>query len=71
MNVRHMLMIFLKQINVCSNHPSFETWAVGLYNDYGGYSLGQAWNPSDDPQFAVNRQGLRSLKNTVYGRNRG
>ena len=28
----------------------FETWAVGMYNPWGGYALGQAWPASGTPQ---------------------
>lgn len=28
----------------------FETWAVGVYNEWGGWTLGQAWPKSGKPQ---------------------
>ncbi len=28
----------------------FETWAVGMYNPWGGWALGQAWPESGEPQ---------------------
>lgn len=30
----------------------FETWAVGMYNPWGGWALGQAWPASGEPQIA-------------------
>lgn len=32
------------------NKQGFETWAVGMYNPWGGYALGQAWPESGAPQ---------------------
>lgn len=32
-----------------ANAAGFETWAVGVYNAYGGYALGQAFPPSGEP----------------------
>ena len=32
------------------NKQGFETWAVGMYNTWGGYALGQAWPESGKPQ---------------------
>jgi hypothetical protein len=32
------------------NQRGFETWAVGMYNPWGGYALGQAWPQSGAPQ---------------------
>jgi hypothetical protein len=34
------------------NQSGFETWSVGMYNPYGGWSLGQAFPPSGIPQTA-------------------
>ncbi len=31
------------------NESGFETWAVGVYNVYGGYALGQAFPPAGAP----------------------
>jgi hypothetical protein len=30
----------------------FETWAVGVYNEYGGWSIGQAWPRDGNPRTA-------------------
>lgn len=29
--------------------PGFETWAFGVYNVWGGYTLGQMWNDGGEP----------------------
>ena len=32
------------------NKLGFETWAVGMYNPWGGWAMGQAWPESGEPQ---------------------
>ncbi len=33
----------------------FETWAFGVYNEWGGYAIGQSWDPAGKPRVkAVN-----------------
>jgi hypothetical protein len=32
---------------------SFQNWAIGFYNDRGGYTLGQVWRNSNDPNPAL------------------
>jgi hypothetical protein len=33
-----------------ANAKGFETWAVGVYNTWGGWAMGQAWPESGTPQ---------------------
>ena len=36
-----------------ANRTGFETWAVGVYNVYGGYALGQVFPSSGNPAFVA------------------
>ncbi len=36
-----------------SEEAGFETWAVGCYNDFGGYAVGQAWGQSGTPNYTT------------------
>jgi hypothetical protein len=36
-----------------STSKGFETWAFGVYNEYGGYAIGRSWGTDGKPQTAM------------------
>ena len=45
--------------------PGFETWAVGMYNNIGGYTIGQSWSKKGTPNIeTVN--GITSTKGMPF-----
>lgn len=43
----------------------FETWAVGCYNDFGGYAIGQAWNKDGTPNYTT-ENGLPAISGLPF-----
>ncbi|SEP36681.1 hypothetical protein [Nitrosovibrio sp. Nv6] len=47
------------------DQPGFETWAVGMYNKIGGYTIGQSWSKKGTPNIeTVN--GITSTKGMPF-----
>lgn len=47
------------------DQAGFETWAVGMYNSHGGYTIGQSWNKDGTPNIeTVN--GITSTKGMPF-----
>jgi len=47
------------------NEQGFETWAVGMYNSYGGYTVGQGWSKKGTPNIdTIN--GIKALKGMPF-----
>jgi hypothetical protein len=45
-----VLALLSQQIDACSSNPyGYETWSVGFYNEWGGYSIGKAFPPTGKP----------------------
>jgi hypothetical protein len=40
----------LQLANKRATPKGFETWAVGVYNEWGGYAIGRSWRPDGTPQ---------------------
>lgn len=45
--------------------PGFETWAVGMYNDIGGYTIGQSWSKKGTPNIET-INGITSTKGMPF-----
>lgn len=50
--------------------PGFETWAVGMYNTIGGYTIGQSWSKKGTPNIETingitSTKGMPFLQGTV------
>lgn len=48
----------------------FETWAVGMYNNYGGYTIGQSWSKKGTPNIetingVTSTKGMPFMQGTV------
>lgn len=43
----------------------FETWAVGMYNNYGGYTIGQSWSKKGTPNIET-INGITSTKGMPF-----